>query len=270
MTDRLIDQTGERFAICHEWLLYHPRLSSNAKCVYLVLKRHAREKTTCFPGQKGICDKLKLTRRTVYDCLQDLQTENLIKIEYSTAGKHKTKSTYTLLLVNGQNLPLQNIIEGAKFTHTHEQNLPTKDKQLKDNTPPGATAPADSSTSNAKEFTAWFVNEYAKRNPGKKYFFQGGKDGSAVKRLLSHYDIYELKALLICGWNTPDRNGFSTRTVCMTIAGFSSMVNQISAANHKSVKAKFEPGKSTGQLALQAKWKKDQEEEERLKNVGKS
>lgn len=254
MPDQLIDQTGERFAICHEWLLYHPKLSSNAKCVYLVLKRHAREKATCFPGQKGICDKLKLTRRTVYDCLQSLQEESLIKIEYSTAGKHKTKSTYTLLMVNGQNLPIQNKVEGAIISHTHGQNLPTKDKQLNENTTVTAIAITPSIS---KEFTNWWMEAFKTRF-GSKYSFRGAIDGKAVKRLIADLPLDELKRRVLNGWNWPDEKNFSTKTVCMTIAGFSTQVNKLMGR----LAGPAPNSSSTGQLALQAQWKREQEAEE--------
>lgn len=116
-----------------------------------------------------------------------------------------------------------------------------------------------------KQFTEWWVDIYQKRF-GKKYFFQGAKDGMAVKRLAGHYDFEALKALVVTGWNIPDRKDFSTKTVCMTISGFSSMVNQITATIDKSVAKKLEPG-GPQDIGWLARSRKEREEEEKLKRT---
>jgi len=194
LTDQILDQSGERFALCHEWLLYNTEISSNAKCVYLTLKRYAREKASCFPGQKRIMEHLGLSRRAVYECLQSLEKVGFIRIDANAVGRHKTVNTYTLLGMNGQNLPIQNAGEGANNSPSNGQNLPTNEKKSNDT----GKAPIPG----LKDFTDWFCQEWAKHYPDKgKYPFNGPVDQPAAMKIIKDLGLEKAKKMVQWNWD---------------------------------------------------------------------
>jgi len=92
------------------------------------------------------------------------------------------------------------------------------------------------SDSPKRAFTDWFVQEFEK-SFGRKYHFQGAKDGKAADALIKSYALDELKKLVLAGWK--DQSRFIQEN-CMSIAGFSSQVNKITVQTPTSTKSIYD------------------------------
>lgn len=219
MSDLLQDHTSlNRFAIVPEWLLYHPKLSNTAKCIYMTLIRHAREKDSCFPGQERIGKLLCISRKTIYTELQKLKEVGLIEIKSDSAGRHKTLNTYILLEANESNIPIQNMSKPEDFTHSNGQILPTKDTQSKDN--------ATGRKSPMRAFTDWWCKAFSEEF-GHPYVFHGARDGKAAEKLVKLFPMEDLQDITMAGWKNGDP---WLSKMSRDIAGLAAVVNRVVVA----------------------------------------
>lgn len=82
------------------------------------------------------------------------------------------------------------------------------------------------------DFVKLWTDEYPKFHDGEKYVFQSGKDGAAVKALISTSEKtpLELLRIAVAAWKSPDK--FNCKSAA-SLTGFNSKINEIRAELNK-------------------------------------
>ena len=88
-------------------MAYHSFLRSQEfdiyeKVVFLNLKSYAGKNVSCFPGQKGIAQDLKISRKKVSETIQSLEKKGaLIIVNQRKESNRKTSNQYILATFDG-------------------------------------------------------------------------------------------------------------------------------------------------------------------------
>ena len=98
--DSIRDQRGFKFGKLPHEVLYHQKLSSNAKVVYSALDDHANKDQECFPGIRYMAKELGLSIRTIHRALDELKEIKAISVQ-KRVGKNGWSNLYTMLDLRG-------------------------------------------------------------------------------------------------------------------------------------------------------------------------
>jgi len=90
-------------------ILRDPRLSANAKVLYILLLSYAWQDRECFPGQDTLADNMGCTRRTIIRTLVELKKFKLISWVKRGLGK---SNTYYIERLNDGYAPIMYVDKG--------------------------------------------------------------------------------------------------------------------------------------------------------------
>ena len=244
-------------------------LSVYAKIAIAAITFHAFDDGPSWPGTERLARLCSCSKRVIFRSITELEKAGFLKVsrekgkvnEYqflsktsypqSLVEKEKSNNVPHSHAIKSEPVTLGQCLNGQPVTHGNTNDT------FKTNETKTSVADATPAQSEAKIFIEWWTTQFQVEF-GTKYFFQGGKDGLAVKRLLSQIGLEQLKDLVLVGWRTPDKKGFSTRTVCKTISGFSTMVNQLTAPAKVAGKIPYHYDASMGESwFVNGKWVKE-------------
>lgn len=227
------------------WLLCRTEVSPGAKLCYGRLMQHAGKNGECFPRQSIVGEELGVSRRQIIRYLEELEKFKLVKAVQS--GLRKPNQYLFLwhkwITENGEipdvtdmSLPDRSEVTDMSLPDATDMSLPTNvllKESVEENPSPNGESTKGKKKSQEvpkqnPEFTIFITRWYAEYRTkfGDKYFFQTGKDGAALKRLLrdSGLNVEELISIAKQAWDRP--TGFNSKFAA-TICGFASRINDI-------------------------------------------
>lgn len=86
--------SAKGFTQVPNFILEKKGLTVGAKLTYSMLLRYAREKDSCFPGQKTIADQSGMGERSINRHIQELQDKGFISINRRGLGKPNVYSLH--------------------------------------------------------------------------------------------------------------------------------------------------------------------------------
>ena len=126
-------------------------------------------------------------------------------------------------------------VEGEPSGFDGSEGIPASEPVPTPKAPPVAEPPQTEAPAKAEgaqngaahaEFIAAWVKSYPEHHSGAAYVVQGGKDGSAVKKLVANLTVEKLMRIAVAAWQNSDE--FNCKQAA-SIAGFASRINEIRA-----------------------------------------
>lgn len=204
--------------------ILNSNLNTYTKLLIAAITYHSFGNGPAWPGTERLAKLCSCSKRVIFRAIKELEQTGYLVVNRAKGQVN----IYKFLTKTG--VPESPVDQEAEkpVTVGHPVSLKpvtqgNTNETLTSNEKPSS---AVAEPSQSKEFIQWWTEQFEAKFKSK-YLFQGGKDGMAVKRLLTAFSLDELKAKVVMGWDMADRKDFSVRTICMTISGFSSMVNQL-------------------------------------------
>lgn len=238
-----------KFGSVPEEILFS-NLSIYAKMTIAAITFHAFDDGPAWPGTDRLARLCSCSKRAILRAIPELEKAGYLKVDRI---KGKVNEYQFLTKTSAYQSPVDKLVVPDSH-QTGDQQSPAFSKPVT-TSHPNETLKINKTITPQGEFTDWFKAEYEVKF--KKPYLDSKADYIKATELLRIFKPETLKQLVGVAWNTQDLDKkFSLQKMAMTVRGFCSIVNQLSLPK-TSIQA---PG-STGQLALQAKWKKEQEEE---------
>lgn len=209
-----------------------PCRTHTEKLVLLALADNASDEGECWPSQATIARKTDLSEQGVRNQLAALEKRGWLKVRKSQ-GKTANRYLLTLNAVDPQPggglKPTLNAVGGQPSTPLAITPNAVAPNHQEPSSEPSPSPARSAEASKPSEHTA-FVKAWADAYEevfGDPYIFAGGKDGSAVKRLLkTGVPVPELLAIARAAWG---RNQLFNCKQAASIAGFAGRLNDIRA-----------------------------------------
>jgi hypothetical protein len=196
------------------------------KFVLVVMSNHAGDSGLCFPATETLCRMTSLDRKTVISALDDLVQDGFLVDTGERRGKTKQVKVYQLAQPSQYREPSED--ERLPFFPPKAPVFPVEGSQKRDAEPLKEPSRKKDipATPGHSEFIKLWVDSY-KVFFNRDYKFSGGKDGSAVKRLLqsTKKTPEELIEVAKTAWRF-HRSKFNCK-LSVTISGFDARYNDI-------------------------------------------
>lgn len=187
------------FAPIPNWLIVRSEISQGAKLCYGVLIKRGGEKGYCWPSLETIGADLGVSASQAKKYIGELRKVSLVATEKRGMDKSNNYRFLAHIWMDDEDAsPTRDRIlsltqdSGTVFCPTRDRivspELDSSEKTHKKENKRGKPPPDP----NVKIFIDWWCQRY-QVVVGQKYLVQGGKDGDAVKKLLSNYTLERVK-----------------------------------------------------------------------------
>lgn len=227
-------------------------LSIFAKVTIGAITYHSFDDGPAYPGINRLARLGSMNRKSVMKAIEELEKEGFLKVDRvdgkSNSYEFLSKTSPSQGLVENSPVLRADLTSPSQGPKTSKPVLPRDSNETKPNETKNKTLTPQG------EFVDWFKSQYETKF-GKPYV-ESKADYIQAVGILKLFKIETLKELVAIAWVNKDA---FVQKASMTVKGFVSVVNQLSLPSKTGTK--IIPGSPTGQLALQAKWKKEQDEE---------
>jgi hypothetical protein len=172
----------------------------DVQAVYFWICNFANKDGSCFPSVATLSKNSGVSRRRIFQCIQELETIGVITKETRKKGKENLTNVYQIMIVDvgggaGHALPSADGALGGSASHAQRTQL--NSELNKPNKEGDETSPSD-----VKVFIDFFFNA-SQKIQGVKPMIAGGKEGMLIKNKLKHYNLERLQKLAV--WYLSDR-----------------------------------------------------------------